>query len=167
MMQNTAYVALGTNQGHREEFLRQAIKMLDFQPQITIQDCSSIYETEPVGYLDQPKFLNMVLKVATFLQPLELLNVLQKIEEDLGRIRSIRWGPRTIDLDILLFNNENIKSERLIVPHPRMFERSFVIKPLLEVYEDLLKIYEINTDVVANDSGIRMYTSRDNVYHWW
>ncbi|WP_017754945.1 2-amino-4-hydroxy-6-hydroxymethyldihydropteridine diphosphokinase [Calidifontibacillus oryziterrae] len=166
-MQNTAYVALGTNQGHREEFLRQAIKMLDFQPQITIQDCSSIYETEPVGYLDQPKFLNMVLKVATFLQPLELLNVLQKIEEDLGRIRSIRWGPRTIDLDILLFNNENIKSERLIVPHPRMFERSFVIKPLLEVYEDLLKIYEINTDVVANDSGIRMYTSRDNVYHWW
>ena len=81
--------------------------------------------------------LNLVIKISTNLSPQELLKVTQKVENDLGRKREIRWGPRTIDLDILLYNQENIEAENLIVPHPRMFERAFVIVPLLEINQDI------------------------------
>lgn len=162
-MNDIAFIALGTNQGDRRDFLEAAIKMLEGHPQITLLDYSSIYETEPVGYMDQPKFLNMVIKLETSLSVFELLELTQKIEADLGRKREIRWGPRTIDLDILLFNNENIKSEHLIVPHPRMFERAFVIIPLLEINKELLFINNIDADSLKEDKGVSLYIERKKV----
>ncbi|ACK63628.1 2-amino-4-hydroxy-6-hydroxymethyldihydropteridine diphosphokinase [Bacillus thuringiensis] len=136
-MNNIAYIALGSNIGERYTYLTEAIQFLNKNPYIQVDDISSVYETEPVGYTDQSCFLNLVIKISTNLSPQELLKVTQKVENDLGRKREIRWGPRTIDLDILLYNQENIEAENLIVPHPRMFERAFVIVPLLEINQDI------------------------------
>ncbi|PFJ51801.1 2-amino-4-hydroxy-6-hydroxymethyldihydropteridine diphosphokinase [Bacillus cereus] len=136
-MNNIAYIALGSNIGERYTYLTEAIKFLNKNPYIHVDDVSSVYETEPVGYTDQSCFLNLVIKISTNLSPQELLQVTQKVENGLGRKREIRWGPRTIDLDILLYNQENIEAENLIVPHPRMFERAFVIVPLLEINQDI------------------------------
>jgi 2-amino-4-hydroxy-6-hydroxymethyldihydropteridine diphosphokinase len=102
-------------------------------PSVEVMAISSLYETDPVGFTDQEPFLNMVVRVQTSLAALELLDVCQEVEQRLNRERLIRWGPRTIDLDILLYNQDNMNSERLIVPHPRMHERAFVLIPLLEV----------------------------------
>lgn len=132
-MTNIVYLSLGSNIGDREKHLIDAIKLLKEDKHITLEKKSSIYETDPVGYEDQQPFLNMVVKISTTLQPMELLNKIQHIEKVGGRKRDIRWGPRTIDVDILLFNDEKIKTERLVVPHPRMFERRFVLVPLLEI----------------------------------
>ena len=118
-------------------YLTEAIQFLNKNQHIQVDDVSSVYETDPVGYTDQNCFLNLVIKISTNLSPQELLKVTQKVENDLGRKREIRWGPRTIDLDILLYNQENIEAENLIVPHPRMFERAFVIVPLLEINQDI------------------------------
>src|SRR5699024_4742896 len=98
---------------------------------------SSIYETPPVGYTNQGHFLNMFIAVKTSLSAIKLLDVCQCIEQQLGRKREIRFGPRTIDLDILIYNEENIKTDRLIVPHPRMHERAFVLIPLVEIAQHL------------------------------
>jgi len=132
-MINTAYLSLGSNLGNRKEFLKDALKALVSYPEIELTNASSIYETDPVGYSDQGNFLNMVVQVQTSLSAEQLLEICLQTEKELGRIRDIRWGPRTVDLDILLFNNENIKSEKLIIPHPRMHERAFVLVPLLEI----------------------------------
>ena len=136
-MNNIAYIALGSNIGERYTYLTEAIQFLNKSPYIQVDDVSSVYETDPVGYTDQSCFLNLVIKISTNLSPQELLKVTQKVENGLGRKREIRWGPRTIDLDILLYNQENIEAENLIVPHPRMFERAFVIVPLLEINQDI------------------------------
>lgn len=133
MGRNTAYLALGSNLGDRFENLKQAIRALVNEKDISVVNISSIYETEPVGYVDQDPFLNMVIQVETGLSPIELLKLSLKIENDLGRIREIKWGPRTLDLDILMYNQENIETEELIVPHPRMHQRAFVLIPLLEI----------------------------------
>ncbi|MCA1322097.1 2-amino-4-hydroxy-6-hydroxymethyldihydropteridine diphosphokinase [Bacillus tianshenii] len=132
-MMNTSYIALGSNQGDRAELLYRAIRKLEEDKEVEVERTSSIYETDPVGYTDQEKFLNMVIKVNTSYAPLELLKVLQEIEHFFGRERKIRWGPRTLDLDILLYNQENIENEELIIPHPRMWERAFVLVPLIEI----------------------------------
>ena len=136
-MNNIAYIALGSNIGERYTYLTEAIQFLNKNQHIQVDDVSSVYETDPVGYTDQNCFLNLVIKISTNLSPQELLKVTQMVENDLGRKREIRWGPRTIDLDILLYNQENIEAENLIVPHPRMFERAFVIVPLLEINQDI------------------------------
>ncbi|ABS20444.1 2-amino-4-hydroxy-6-hydroxymethyldihydropteridine diphosphokinase [Bacillus cytotoxicus] len=136
-MKNTVYIALGSNIGDRYTYLTQAVDLLDKNSNVQVEDVSSVYETDPVGYTDQNRFLNIVIKISTNLLPQELLTVTQKIENELGRKREIRWGPRTIDLDILLYNQDNIETENLIVPHPRMFERAFVIVPLLEINQDI------------------------------
>lgn len=130
---NIAYIALGSNITPRDNYLKQAVQSLQQTDHIDVINESHIYETEPVGYMDQGNFLNMVVEIKTSLKPLELLNCCQLIEEHLGRKREIRWGPRTIDLDILLYNQENIITEQLIVPHPRMHERAFVLIPLKDV----------------------------------
>jgi 2-amino-4-hydroxy-6-hydroxymethyldihydropteridine diphosphokinase len=132
-MSNTAYIALGSNIEDRFYYLYQAVRSLDQHPEITVTATSSIYETEPVGYTNQDAFLNMVIKVNTHLSPLELFKVIQNIEQENGRKREIKWGPRTLDLDILLYNQENIETEHLTVPHPRMMERAFVLVPLCEI----------------------------------
>lgn len=130
-----AYIGLGTNIGDREENLRRALEMLDEAEGVSVVRRSAVYETEPVGYVDQPSFLNMVAVVDTSLPPEQLLDVMLCVERTLGRIRDIRWGPRTIDLDLLLYGHLTIHTERLDVPHPRMTERAFVWIPLLDVID--------------------------------
>lgn len=132
---NKVYLSLGTNIGDREENLKKAVRLLEEQEAVSIEAISSIYETAPVGFLDQPSFLNIALLVQTTVEPIDMLRICQSIENELGRVREIRWGPRVIDLDILLFNNDNIETDELIVPHARMFERAFVLVPLLEIAE--------------------------------
>ncbi|WP_335872124.1 2-amino-4-hydroxy-6-hydroxymethyldihydropteridine diphosphokinase [Bacillus sp. 2205SS5-2] len=136
-MTTIAYISLGANVGDREYFLWCGIKALHSHEKVQVVQTSSIYETDPVGYTEQGKFLNMVVKVETLLAAEELLQYSLFIEKDLGRERIIKWGPRTIDLDILLYNQDNMKTENLIVPHPRMHERAFVLIPLLEIDSDL------------------------------
>ncbi|QAY67413.1 2-amino-4-hydroxy-6-hydroxymethyldihydropteridine diphosphokinase [Paenibacillus protaetiae] len=130
-----AYVALGSNIGDRESLLRQAIDRLDGQDGVRVSRISSVYETEPVGYTDQPSFLNMVIAVQSELPPVELLKTLLHEEKELGRTRDIRWGPRTIDLDLLLYDSVEMETEELVLPHPRMMERAFVLVPLHDVLD--------------------------------
>nr|WP_309101596.1 2-amino-4-hydroxy-6-hydroxymethyldihydropteridine diphosphokinase [Fredinandcohnia onubensis] len=164
-MNNTAYIALGTNIGTRESYLHSALQAIQGND-IDIIGFSSIYETDPVGYEDQDRFLNMVIKVNTNLQPMDLLEVLQSIERESGRERKIRWGPRTLDLDILLFNQENIETERLIVPHPRMTERAFVLVPLAEIDQDVeipavTKPISLLLDELQDREGVRIWKRRN------
>ncbi|MEH7380085.1 2-amino-4-hydroxy-6-hydroxymethyldihydropteridine diphosphokinase [Bacillus sp. JJ1533] len=163
-MDNTAYIALGTNLGKREQYLCSALKAIQ-DNNIAISDFSSIYETDPVGYQDQDLFLNMVIKVRTHLSPIDLLQVLQKIELESGRERKIRWGPRTLDLDILLYNHEYIETERLIVPHPRMTERAFVLVPLFEIDQNLhipavTKPLSLLLEELQDREGVRIWKRR-------
>jgi len=135
---NTVYLALGSNLGNRREYLRKAAVMMADIRSTEILDLSGIYETPPVGYTEQGKFLNAVAKLETALEPEKLLEELQGIEKSLKRERARKWGPRTIDLDILFFNNEILSTERLELPHPRLHERAFVLRPLNEIAPLLL-----------------------------
>lgn len=128
-----AYVALGSNIDNREHYLQGAIAALNEESGIKVTGQSSIYETEPVGYVDQSAFLNMVVQIHTDLPPEALLVTLLAIENRLGRTRDLRWGPRTIDLDLLLYGDHRLTTPDLIIPHPRMHERAFVLVPLSEV----------------------------------
>lgn len=130
---NKVYLSLGTNIGDREHNLKLAVQLLKQKPNLRVVGVSSIYETAPVGYVEQPSFLNLALAIETAHSALDMLKICQSVENELGRVHEIRWGPRIIDLDILLFNHDNIEVEHLTVPHPRMFERAFVLVPLLEI----------------------------------
>lgn len=130
---NNAYIALGTNIEPRSTYIQKALGELVIHKDIQLIKESSIYETAPVGYLDQAHFLNLVIEVKTSLSAFELLKTCQAIETKLGRERNVRFGPRTIDLDILLYNDENINTKTLTIPHPRMHERAFVLVPLDEI----------------------------------
>nr|WP_321302442.1 2-amino-4-hydroxy-6-hydroxymethyldihydropteridine diphosphokinase [uncultured Trichococcus sp.] len=129
----TVYIALGTNLEPRADHLEKALELFRSLPDVEVKRVSSVYESKPVGYLDQPDFLNLVFEAETDLLPLDLLDSCQSIEQELGRVRTIRFGPRTLDVDIVLYGAESIEEERLIVPHPRMQERSFVLLPLQEL----------------------------------
>lgn len=130
------FVGLGSNLGDRELNLRQALERLE---EVGLVRASSFRETDPVGVTDQPKFLNAAAELATDLSPRELLERLLEIERELGRDRATerRWGPRVIDLDLLLFGEEAIDEPGLTVPHPRLADRRFVLQPLCELNEDL------------------------------
>ncbi len=132
-MEMTAYIGLGSNMGNREENLDRAIALLDGTGKIRVTAVSSYYNTAPVGYLQQEDFLNAVAEIKTGLTANELLKVCNSIELELKRERIIRWGPRTIDLDILLYGDMIINEEKLTIPHPRMNERKFVLEPLSEI----------------------------------
>jgi 2-amino-4-hydroxy-6-hydroxymethyldihydropteridine diphosphokinase len=128
----TVYLALGSNIGDRESNLRAAI--LSFSTAgITVLRESPVYETEPVGFADQRWFLNMVVEAETALFPMQLLTRTRKIERALGRVRTVPNGPRTIDIDILLYANAVVRTPRLEIPHPRMHERRFVLAPLADL----------------------------------
>lgn len=130
-MSNKIYIGLGTNIGNRQHNLETALNEIsEFS---TITKKSSIYETEPMGFKPQPDFLNMVIEIDSELTPSELIIKLQEIEHKMGRIREMKNGPRIIDLDILLYNDLVINHPNLIIPHPRLFERQFVLKPLSEI----------------------------------
>ncbi len=132
-MKQIAYLSLGTNIEPRKKHLIKALELLEQSNVISIIKKSSIYETAPVGYTNQADFLNMVIELRTNLSSIQLLEYCQKVEQELGRKREIRFGPRTIDLDILLYNQEVMTEERLTIPHPRMHERAFVLIPLCEI----------------------------------
>jgi len=130
-----AYIALGSNLGDRAETLRQALKKLNDQPGIRILRVSSVYETEPFGNVEQEAFLNMAIAIETSLSPEELLHTALAVERELGRVRTIRWGPRTIDIDLLLYGKSRISQEDLVIPHPGISQRAFVLVPLRDVWE--------------------------------
>lgn len=156
-----AYIALGANLGDREATLLQAIRLLEDHLEITVLRCSSLYETDPVGPVDQPNFVNMALALSTTLAPENLLQVMLDIEQVLGRERTIRWGPRTVDLDLLWVEGKQLDTEHLILPHPRMMERAFVLIPMNDIVDDddpeLKEQVEHALNVLDGKDGVRFW----------
>lgn len=130
-MPATAYIGLGSNMGDRTGACRRALELLGRAGRVTA--VSSLYCTEPVGYREQEEFINAVAELETKLSPRDLLAVCQAIENELGRVRLVRWGPRAVDLDILLYGNTVIKTPDLMIPHPQLSLRGFVLVPLCEI----------------------------------
>ena len=165
-------VALGSNLGDRLGYLQAAVQQLSKNDDLWIKKMSSVYETEPVGYTDQGAFLNAVIKVESQMAPERFLSLLLDIENQLGRKRTFRNAPRTIDLDLLFAGDQVIEREpTLIIPHPRMHERAFVLTPLVEIAADQVhpllnvtvgELYER----VAGKEGVRwvsMFSPKDSV----
>ena len=136
MKEHTVYLALGSNIGDRLANLKQAIDSLT--PQMEVKAKSSVYETPPWGFEDQPKFLNQVVKAKTYLDPEPLLKHLKRLEVALGRQASFPNGPRLIDMDILFYDDLILNTSSLVIPHPRLQERGFVLLPLMELSPDLV-----------------------------
>ncbi len=128
-----SHIALGSNMGDREKNLKEALKYIAELPETKIIKSSAIYETEPVGEPKQRPFYNAVVKMETSLDPEMLLQKLQEVEKAFGRVRRQKWGPRTLDLDILLYDQQIIATDKLTIPHPLMAERAFVLEPLAEI----------------------------------
>lgn len=133
------YLSLGSNLGDRQSYLAKALDQLAANPEVKLTAVSSLYETDPVGDKDQDSFYNCVVELKTSLPAGELLQFCQKIELELGRLRTRRWGPRTIDIDILLYGSLKQDDPNLILPHPRMAERNFVLVPLREIKVGVIK----------------------------
>jgi 2-amino-4-hydroxy-6-hydroxymethyldihydropteridine diphosphokinase len=129
----TAYVGIGSNLGERLATIRDALALLAADPELEVEAVSTIRETDPVGVVDQPLFLNAAVRLTTGLAPRLLLERLLAVEQQLGRVRTERYGPRTIDLDLLLYGDEIVDEPGLRVPHPRLAERRFVLEPLAEL----------------------------------
>jgi len=129
----TAFLGLGSNLGDRAALLAQALARLDGTSGIRVVAVSSLYATAPVGVEDQPEFFNAAAEIRTTLTPRELLAACLRVETELGRVRLARWGPRTIDIDILLFGDLRLSEDAITLPHPRMRERAFVLAPLAEI----------------------------------
>jgi 2-amino-4-hydroxy-6-hydroxymethyldihydropteridine diphosphokinase len=137
-VETDAYIGLGSNQGDRELNLLRAVAELGKLPDSRVRGLSPFYETSPVGVAEQPDFFNAVLRLSTRLSPLELLHRLQRIETNVfHRTRSLRWGPRTMDLDLLLYGDVVLTGDELTIPHPAMAERRFVLHPLADLAPDL------------------------------
>lgn len=157
-----AYLGIGTNIGDRIKNLSDAISALQLLPLTKVTDCSNVYETDPVGYANQEDFLNIVVEVETELNSDNLLGAALGIEAGLGRVRTIKNGPRIIDIDLLLYENEVKNTNTLILPHPRMMERDFVLKPLLDLnFENILDRKTVEASL-ANE-GVRFYCSKNEL----
>jgi len=157
---STAYLGLGSNQGDRLAFLRAAVSGLAGEDGVTVVATSSVYRSEPVGFTGQLEFLNAVVVVDTSLSPRDLLELVQRIEDSNGRRRRRRWGPRTLDVDILLIDGVEVDETGLTVPHPRLTERRFVLEPMLEVAPDAslpdgTPLREVR-DGIGNGHAVRM-----------
>lgn len=155
------YLGLSTNQGQRHKNLEKAEELLR-QNQVQIVQKSNIYETEPWGLKDQAWFLNQCLEAQTELSPEELIQVIQKIEEQMGRLKQEKWGPRLIDIDILYYNNLVLKTEELKIPHPHLKERNFVLTPLTEIASDFIDPVDKQSIQVLqfncpDDSQVKLY----------
>ncbi|AUN16929.1 2-amino-4-hydroxy-6-hydroxymethyldihydropteridine diphosphokinase [Clostridium botulinum] len=134
---HTAYVAFGSNIGEKESYIKRALEKIE-ERGMKIIKVSSIYETEPYGVLDQDSFLNGVVKIETNLTPEDLIGELLNIEKQLDRVRERRWGPRTIDLDIIFYDDLIINEKNLVIPHKDMENREFVLKPLCDIDENFI-----------------------------
>jgi len=133
---SVVYLGIGSNVGEREEFIEQAVFLLNKISGVKVTKRSSNFETEPEGNEDQPPFLNAAVEIETSLSPQKLLAAAQEIENTLGREREVEWGPRTVDLDILLYDDDIISDDKLQIPHPLLHERLFVLMPLAEIAPD-------------------------------
>ena len=158
------YVSLGGNVGDRLHYLKEAVRMLKRSTGIQVEGISSIYETEPVGFVDQSPFLNMVVGGKTTLSAKELLATVLQIERELGRVREVRWGPRTIDIDILTYEKEIWADEDLEIPHPRLKDRLFVLIPFVEIAPEhpiaIECTYKTTSELLENvkdKSGVRKW----------
>lgn len=159
---NDVYLSIGTNIGERYENLQRAIELLMEKEGVEVVRISSVYETAAVGFTDQADFLNIAVYVRTSSSSSEMLKICQSVENELGRVREFRWGPRIIDLDILLYNHENIETESLLVPHPRMYERAFVLVPLIEITptpygEQLQRAHEMLQQMNDQEEGVTLW----------
>ena len=154
-----AYLGLGSNIGDRKQLLLTAIDLIGNIKGIKVTKQSSIYETAPIGYTDQPNFLNLCLEIETELSPQQLLKHCLDIEQQLHRVREIRWGPRTLDIDILLYSDNIIETDNLSIPHPRMQERAFVLIPLNDIASDKKdpRLNQKIHDLVFPDDTVKKY----------
>jgi len=150
------YIGVGSNMGDKDMNVKDALVLINNSKHTQITKTSKFYETKPVGYLNQEDFLNCVVEVKTLLSPLELVRSLLSIEKELKRERVIRWGPRTIDLDVLLYDNVISSIDEIILPHPRMQERMFVLEPLCDIAP-----YVIHP--ILNKTIIQMKTTLQNI----
>ena len=152
-----AYLGIGTNIGDRLQNLIDTIDALNLLPLTKVVEISNVYETEPVGFADQNEFLNIVVSVSTELTSHNLLGAALGIEAGMGRVRTIKNGPRIIDVDLLMYDNEEYNTKTLILPHPRMLERNFVLKPLLDL--DLNNSYysREKLEKLLTDDGVSIY----------
>ena len=154
-------LSIGSNQGDRLALFAQAAALLA-EKGVKIIEASSVYETDPFGFLEQPPFLNAVLEVETTAVPEQLLAICLAVETALGRKRAVRWGPRTLDLDILYISNVYCTDEHLTLPHPGLFQRAFVLVPLWELLkerlpEDLVTVPKRLAELQADIQGVRWY----------
>lgn len=129
-------ISVGTNLGDREENIKRSIDAINLLPYTDVVGQSAVYETEPVGYKRQQNFYNIILRVESIFEPHEMLGACLGIESGFGRLRTVRFGPRIIDIDIIFAEDEKIESRNLIVPHPRYKERRFILEPLLDIFPD-------------------------------
>jgi len=147
---SVSYVGIGSNLGNRQENCLRAVEILEKRG-IKVQKRSSLYETEPWGFTDQPLFINMVVQIETTLNPNDLLRLLKSIECEIGRQDSFHWGPRIIDLDILLYNALVLNEENLHIPHPHLHEREFVLRPLNEIAPDVIHpVFHVSIDKLTH-----------------
>ncbi|HET6790961.1 MAG TPA: 2-amino-4-hydroxy-6-hydroxymethyldihydropteridine diphosphokinase [Actinomycetota bacterium] len=155
-MGTVAFLGLGSNLGDRLTNLQAAVDLLHREPGLRVLASSRVWETAPVGGPPQPDYLNAVIRLETDLSARDLLDVAHRVEERMGRVRKERWGARSIDIDVLLFDEETIDESDLVVPHPRLAQRAFVLLPLLELVPDpvlpdgtRLRELRVNTEGVA------------------
>jgi 2-amino-4-hydroxy-6-hydroxymethyldihydropteridine diphosphokinase len=161
-----AYLSAGSNLGDRKANIDYSVRRL--QESNVVIRVSSFFETEPVGFLDQPWFLNVVIELDTGLTPHQLLEICREIEASCGRIRSFPNAPRTLDLDILLYGNIVLNEDRLVIPHPRMTERRFVLEPLAQIAPALVHPVSGETiqslfDACPDNSKVRLYSNSINI----
>ncbi|MBO5944888.1 MAG: 2-amino-4-hydroxy-6-hydroxymethyldihydropteridine diphosphokinase [Clostridia bacterium] len=159
-----AYLGIGTNIGDRLQNLIDTVEALNLLPLTKVVEISSVYETAPVGYANQDDFLNIVVAVSTDLNAHNLLGAALGIEACMGRIRTIKNGPRIIDVDLLMYENEKIDSLTLALPHPRMLERNFVIKPLLDLNLDKSFYSGEKLEDLLTDDGVSFYCDNKCFY---
>lgn len=155
-----AYLSIGTNMGDRLANLQSAVDSLKLLPDTVVADVSHVYETDPVGFENQPDFLNIAVEIETQLTSEALLGALLGIESALGRVRLFKNGPRVIDLDLLLFGDEVKNTQMLTLPHPRMLEREFVLKPLCNLKSMQNNNFYTSALLKVQNGGVRIFDSK-------